>query len=75
MRRPSPAVTIRIVFSGSGAATPDRANVPEPKKQVRYRARTVHLWLRLRPLELALNGKQIPRFIGNNGNASRGWNG
>jgi hypothetical protein len=27
------------------------------------------------PLELALNGKQIPQFIGNNGNASRKWNG
>jgi len=27
------------------------------------------------PLELALNGKQIPQFIGNNGNASRKWSG
>lgn len=34
------------------------------KKQARYRAETVHLWIRLRPLELALNEKQIPQVIG-----------
>ena len=39
-----------------------------------YRARTVHLWTTLRPPGLALNEKQIPRFVGNNGNASRKWN-
>jgi hypothetical protein len=39
-----------------------------------YRARTVHLWTTLRPQGLALNAKQIPRFVGNNGNAARKWN-
>src|SRR5215470_1036415 len=39
-----------------------------------YRARTAHLWTTLRPPGLALNEKQIPRFVGNNGNASRKWN-
>jgi hypothetical protein len=39
-----------------------------------YRARTVHLWTTLRPQGLALNEKQIPRFVENNGNASSKWN-
>jgi hypothetical protein len=28
----------------------------------------------LRPLELALNEKQIPQFVGNNRDSSRKWN-
>jgi hypothetical protein len=41
---------------------------------LRYRARTVHLYIELRPLELPLNEKQIPQVVGKNRNASRKWN-
>ena len=51
---------------------PERQN--QQKAGALYRARTVHLWTTLRPPGLALNEKQIPRFVGNNGNASRKWN-
>jgi len=38
---------------------------------VRCRAGTVHLGARLRPLEIALNEKQIPQFVEKNRNQSR----
>jgi hypothetical protein len=75
VRFPSPA---REIVLGQGPERPNQHLSEFPDTATKSRCavpcRTVHLWTTLRPPGLALNEKQIPRFVGNNGNASRKWN-
>src|SRR5215469_13645473 len=73
--KPSSGLRVSCPAAQNGRASTFRSSLTQQQKAgALYRARTAHLWTTLRPPGLALNEKQIPRFVGNNGNASRKWN-
>src|SRR5215469_6839398 len=73
--KPSSGLRVSCPAAQNGRASTFRSSLTQQQKAgALYRARTVHLWTTLRPPGLALNEKQIPRFVGNSGNASRKWN-